>query len=148
MSRQHRLEVFERGASHVRVLSRERPGRDSYRLSLQGEREKVEDVLPDAVRLAPAFQFSFDECQNTREGLQKLGVFVRECQQGPTAAQADLKIADIESSQQAVARAYDVSHLPLTLLIDRDGIVRASWNGAGVDAQDLARQVATLETEP
>jgi len=83
-------------------------------------------------------------------GLAVIGVNI-EGQQDRAASIAsslNLHFPTLLDSQQAVARAYDVSHLPLTLLIDRDGIVRASWNGAGVDAQDLARQVATLETEP
>src|SRR5262245_35570742 len=106
MSRQYRLEVLECGASNIRVLSRERPGRNPHWLPLQCEREKVEDMLPDAVRLAAGFQFSLDKRQKTREGPQKFRVFISECKESATATQAYFKIAEIESSQKAVARDF------------------------------------------
>ncbi len=42
-------------------------------------------------------------------------------------------------SRQAVGRLYDVEALPLTLLVDRDGIVRASWASAPVPQAELNR---------
>jgi peroxiredoxin len=83
-------------------------------------------------------------------GLAVIGVNIegKEERAVSIASSLNLHFPTLLDSQQAVARAYDVSHLPLTLLIDRDGRVRATWNGAGVDPQDLARQVAALETAP
>lgn len=49
--------------------------------------------------------------------------------------------------QQQVARAYDVTRLPLTLLIDRDGAVRATWAGTVVDPRELSRSLASLARE-
>ena len=61
---QHRLEVLERGTPHVDVVGREGAGGDPHRLSLQSESEKVEDVLPDQVRLAAATELPLDERQS------------------------------------------------------------------------------------
>ncbi len=58
-----------------------------------------------------------------------------------------LRYPTLVDSRQAVARAYDVDKLPLTLLIDRDGAVRASWSGTAVDAADLARRIEDLRHE-
>ena len=69
---QHGLEVLERGAPHVDVVGREGAGGDPHRLPLQSEREKVEDVLPDPVRVAAATELSLDECQSAGEGLQRV----------------------------------------------------------------------------
>ena len=80
-------------------------------------------------------------------GLAVLGVNI-EGQQDRAASIAsslNLHFPTLLDTQQTVARAYDVAHLPLTLLIDRDGRVRASWTGKACDPQDLSREVATLE---
>jgi len=50
-------------------------------------------------------------------------------------------------ARQAVARSYDVSRLPLTLLIDRDGAVRAAWDGVPVPADELTRRLDLLRQE-
>jgi peroxiredoxin len=50
-------------------------------------------------------------------------------------------------TRQSVARAYDVSRLPLTLLIDRDGAVRATWSGVPVPGDDLGRRLDSLRQE-
>src|SRR6478736_5912763 len=59
--RQHRLEVLERGASHVGVVSAERPRRDSHRLPFQGKREQIEDMLSDQLWRAIATELSLDQ---------------------------------------------------------------------------------------
>ena len=80
-------------------------------------------------------------------GLAVLGVNI-EGQQDRAASIASslsLHFPTLLDTQQAVARAYDVAHLPLTLLVDRDGHVRASWTGKACDPQDLSREVAALD---
>jgi len=80
-------------------------------------------------------------------GLAVLGVNI-EGQQDRAASIAsslNLHFPTLLDTQQAVARAYDVAHLPLTLLIDGEGHVRASWTGKACDPQDLSREVAALE---
>jgi peroxiredoxin len=79
-------------------------------------------------------------------GVPVLGVNI-EGQQDRAASIAsslNLHFPTLLDTQQAVARTYDVNHLPLTLLIDRDGRVRASWSGMAIEAQDLTREVAGL----
>jgi peroxiredoxin len=48
---------------------------------------------------------------------------------------------------QAVARNYDVDKLPLTLLLDRDGTVRAAWSGVPADLAELAPQLEHLRRD-
>jgi peroxiredoxin len=50
-------------------------------------------------------------------------------------------------ANQAVARTYDVDKLPLTLLLDRDGTVRAAWSGVPVDLAELAPQLELLRRD-
>jgi len=44
-------------------------------------------------------------------------------------------------AQQSVARTYDVAKLPLTLLLDAEGHVRASWSGVPADLSELTPQL-------
>jgi peroxiredoxin len=46
---------------------------------------------------------------------------------------------------QSVGRLYDVQHLPLTLLIDREGVVRQSWSREAVRADVLAQEIRELQ---
>ena len=59
----------------------------------------------------------------------------------------DLTFPNLVDGQQSVARAYDVAKLPLTLLLDREGVVQASWSGAPVDRAELIRRLETLRDE-
>jgi peroxiredoxin len=61
------------------------------------------------------------------------------------ATSLDLRQPTLLDSRQAVGRLYDVQHLPLTLLIDREGVVRQSWSREPVPADVLARQIMELE---
>jgi peroxiredoxin len=45
-------------------------------------------------------------------------------------------------SRQQVGRLYDVESLPLTLFVDRDGVVRGAWNVAPVPARELEALIA------
>jgi len=46
---------------------------------------------------------------------------------------------------QTVGRLYDVQHLPLTLLIDREGTVRQAWARDPVPADVLIRNIRELD---
>jgi peroxiredoxin len=50
-----------------------------------------------------------------------------------------LKFPTLVDTRQAVGRLYDVETLPLTLLVDRDGIVRGTWAAAPAPQADLTR---------
>ena len=48
---------------------------------------------------------------------------------------------------QAVARTYDVARLPLTLLLDADGTIRASWSGVAPNLAELTPQLNRLRQD-
>lgn len=50
-----------------------------------------------------------------------------------------LKFPTLIDTRQAVGRLYDVDTLPLTLLVDRDGIVRGTWASAPAPRAELNR---------
>jgi peroxiredoxin len=56
-----------------------------------------------------------------------------------------LKFTNLVDARQSVGRLYDVSHLPLTFLIDREGVVRESWAREPVAAATLVSGVRGLE---
>jgi peroxiredoxin len=58
-----------------------------------------------------------------------------------------LKSPTLVDAQQAVARTYDVAQLPLTLLLDAEGHVRASWSGAPADLAELTPQLERLRQD-
>ena len=58
-----------------------------------------------------------------------------------------LKSPTLVDAQQAVARTYDVAKLPLTLLLDAEGHVRASWSGVPADLADLTPQLERLRQD-
>jgi peroxiredoxin len=58
-----------------------------------------------------------------------------------------LKFPTLVDAKQTVARLYDVQQLPLTVLIDRDGVVRGVWAGVSPPAPDLARQIKELQSQ-
>jgi peroxiredoxin len=67
-----------------------------------------------------------------------------------SAAVADslhLKMPTLVDAQQSVARAYDVAKLPLTLLLDAEGHVRASWSGVPADLAELTPQLERLRLD-
>lgn len=67
-----------------------------------------------------------------------------------SAAVADalhLKTPTLVDAQQSVARAYDVTKLPLTLLLDAGGHVRASWSGVPADLSALTPQLERLRQD-
>ena len=58
-----------------------------------------------------------------------------------------LKSPTLVDAQQAVARTYDVAKLPLTLLLDAEGHVRASWSGVPADLAELTPQLERLRQD-
>ncbi|RPI12571.1 MAG: TlpA family protein disulfide reductase [Lysobacterales bacterium] len=63
---------------------------------------------------------------------------------GSVAGSLGLEQLTLVDARQSVARLYDVDHLPLTLLIDREGAVVASWEREPVAAAELARHLKEL----
>lgn len=53
-----------------------------------------------------------------------------------------LKYPTLVDARQAVGRLYDIDALPLTLVVDRDGIVRGEWSDGVAPQADLSRTVA------
>jgi len=49
--------------------------------------------------------------------------------------------------RQSVARLYDVSHLPLTLLLDRDGVVRRAWARDRIPTDELLASIRELQRQ-
>jgi peroxiredoxin len=60
------------------------------------------------------------------------------------AASLGLRHPTLLDSRQSVGRLYDVQHLPLTLLIDREGVVRQAWAREPVPADVLALKLKEL----
>jgi peroxiredoxin len=50
-----------------------------------------------------------------------------------------LRYPTLLDTRQAIGRLYDVEKLPLTLLVDRDGIVRGTWASAPAPRAELNR---------
>jgi peroxiredoxin len=58
-----------------------------------------------------------------------------------------LQSPTLVDSQQAVARTYDVAKLPLTLLIDADGTIRATWSGVVPNLSELDPHIKRLRQD-
>jgi peroxiredoxin len=61
------------------------------------------------------------------------------------AASLGLRHPTLVDTGQSVGRLYDVQHLPLTLLIDREGVVRQSWAREPVAPDVLAQNILELK---
>jgi peroxiredoxin len=61
------------------------------------------------------------------------------------AASLELRQPTLLDAGQSVGRLYDVQHLPLTLLIDREGVVRHSWAREAVSADVLTQRIMELK---
>ena len=55
-----------------------------------------------------------------------------------------LAFPTLVDARQAVARLYDADRLPLTVLLDRDGVVRGVWSEQDLTGGELARQIEEL----
>jgi peroxiredoxin len=57
----------------------------------------------------------------------------------------ELHYPNLADSRQLVGRLYDVERLPLTLLLDRDGVVRGTWNEQPGIAHLLADRIMEID---
>ena len=55
-----------------------------------------------------------------------------------------LEFPTLVDTRQAVGRRYDVQKLPLTVLVDRDGIVRATWLAAAPLQPELGLRIKEI----
>jgi len=55
-----------------------------------------------------------------------------------------LKFPTLVDAHQAVGRLYDVETLPLTLLVDRDGVVRGTWAAAPAPQAELTQALQEI----
>jgi peroxiredoxin len=60
------------------------------------------------------------------------------------AASLGLDYPTLVDDRQAVGRLYDVERLPLTLLLDRDGLVRGAWSSKEPPGESLVRRIEEL----
>lgn len=60
------------------------------------------------------------------------------------AASLGLDYPTLVDEHQAVGRLYDVERLPLTLLLDRDGVVRGAWSSKQPPGESLVRRIEEL----
>lgn len=61
------------------------------------------------------------------------------------AASLGLRHPTLLDTGQSVGRLYDVQHLPLTLLIDREGVVRETWSREPVPPDVLTQKLMELK---
>jgi len=83
------------------------------------------------------------------QGLQVIGISMDD-EAGPArslAARLELNYPVVMGNERLGARYGGVLGLPLTLLIDRNGIVRSRFQGE-TDLKPIERQVAALLTQP
>jgi peroxiredoxin len=80
------------------------------------------------------------------DGAVVIGVNV-ESDPGRAASVAEslgLEYPTLLDARQAVGRLYDVERLPLTLLLDRDGVVQAQWSAKEQPGESLGRRIEEL----
>jgi peroxiredoxin len=51
----------------------------------------------------------------------------------------DLRFPTLVDARQSIGRLYDIETLPLTLVVDRDGIVRGTWAAVPPSTAELNR---------
>jgi peroxiredoxin len=61
------------------------------------------------------------------------------------AASLQLAYPTLVDSRQSVGRLYALERLPLTLLLDRDGVVRAAWSSKEPPGEALVRRIEELD---
>jgi peroxiredoxin len=55
-----------------------------------------------------------------------------------------LTFPTLVDTKQAVGRLFEVENLPFTVLVDRDGVVRATWSASTVPPSELERHIEEI----
>ena len=63
---------------------------------------------------------------------------------GSIARSLGLTFPTLVDARQSVGRLYDVEKLPFTVLVDRDGVVRATWSATAAPPSELARRIEEI----
>jgi len=131
------------------------PAPDFVLKDLDGRNQRLSEFRGDVVVLT----FWSSGCGPCRGALQSvngivgdagavaLGVtFDRDASRaGSVAASLGLKFPSLVDTGATVGRLYDVQQLPYTLVIDREGIVRATWAREPVPADVLRHTLEELQ---
>jgi len=124
---------------------------------LAGRNQRLSEFRGDVVVLA----FWASWCGQCRGALQSVSEAVAAADGAPVAlgvsldrdatraasvaAALGLRFPSLLDGEQTVGRLYDVQHLPLTLLIDREGVVRGSWQRDAVPPDTLVKHILELK---
>ena len=57
----------------------------------------------------------------------------------------ELTFPTLIDTRQAVVRLYEVDRLPLTVLLDRDGVVRGAWSEQDITGEEIAHRIEELQ---
>ena len=129
------------------------PAPDFALKDFEGRNQRLSEFRGEAVVLT----FWSSGCGPCREALQSvneavgdgaaaLGVSLdRDASRASSVAAAlGLRFPSLVDSGAAVGRLYDVQELPYTLVIDREGVVRAAWAREPVPAGVLLRTIEEI----
>ena len=125
---------------------------------VRGGNQRLSEFRGDIVVLS-FWTSSCGECRETLESLRGLGAGAAaeapvvisvnidgDPARGASVARSlDTGYATLLDAHQAVARLYDISHLPLTLLIDREGVVRGAWAREKISTDELLAGIRELQ---
>jgi len=120
---------------------------------LAGRNQRLSEFRGDVVVLT----FWASYCGPCREALQSAGAAVAAtggasaalgvsldrdaARAASVAASLGLEFPSLLDADQAVGRLYDVQHLPMTLIIDSEGVVRDSWAREPVSTERLIQTI-------